>query len=180
MGFYCFVIVTAKSEHFKQMLDFWETQILPWNPLKSRIKKIYPWENAANRDDINRVALPKANGNQNKRDCRGRQSIWAPCFHGCLGEFVGCVYEEGERMEEEHHSLRRWSSRESGSDCVSISPCPCDIWQENIKKAEGNMLIIRGLFKKMLRIVTVTCFLWLQILFSLKLVAGPKIHESAS
>lgn len=42
------------------------------------------------------------------------------------------------------------------------------------------MLIIRGLFKKMLRIVTVTCFLWLQILFSLKLVAGPKIHESAS
>lgn len=96
IGFYCFVILTAKSEHFKQILDFWETGILPWNPLKFRIKKTCPWENVTNRDHINRVALPKANGNQNKRETAEADSLQGPPLStGAWGNLWGVYVRKG-------------------------------------------------------------------------------------
>lgn len=61
---------------------------------------------------------------------------------------AGCVCEDGERTEQEHHSPGRRSLREPGRHCVPISPHPWDIRQGMIQKAEGNVLIIKGVFRK--------------------------------
>jgi len=62
-----------------------------------------------------------------------RERLWrqiackGPLFPLVPGGTMGCVFEEGNRMEEEHHPLKRRCLREPGRHCVPISPCPCDI-----------------------------------------------------
>lgn len=144
IGFYCFVIVTAKSEHFKQIIEGDTNSSL--EPLKIQtITDISLGE--CNQERWQKQSDPTKGQWNPKYDRLWRQTgCKSPLFPLVPGRTVGCICVEGEGMEKEYHSPRS-SLRESGRHCTPISPCPCDICQERLQKGEGNMLIIREFSK---------------------------------